>query len=226
MKRLFRSLSKTKDGAFVIDGRHRIIFWNEAAETLLGFPVGEVLGQQCHEVLGGRDERGRILCERYCQLAIKAQRGEALPNRNVYAHTKTGEGRWLNVTAFTYPVTDMGSDEVIVHLFRDATENMSYQRFVEQVLAASDRLQRVDSPEVVLLEGVHPNSDRLTEREQQVLELLAQGRDTDEIARTLVISPATVRNHVQHILAKWGVHSRLEAVSHAYQLGLIHISER
>lgn len=53
----------------------------------------------------------------------------------------------------------------------------------------------------------------LTPREAVVLSLLASGHGTREIARTLVISPATVRNHVQSILRKLGVHSRLEAVA-------------
>jgi DNA-binding NarL/FixJ family response regulator len=57
------------------------------------------------------------------------------------------------------------------------------------------------------------------------LELLAQGSGTDEIGRALTISPATVRNHVQNILDKLGVHSRLEAIAHAYQHGLIKNSE-
>ena len=221
MKRLFRSLSRTKDGAFVIDGRHRIIFWNEAAEAILGFRSGEVLGRQCYEILGGRDERGRTLCQRYCQVAIKAQRGEALPNRDVFARTRVGEGRWLNVTAFTYPVNDKSSDEVIVHLFRDATENKSYQRFVKQVLAASDTLQQDDGPEAPSTVSTRPDADGLTARELQVVELLAEGLDTVEIASRLVISPATVRNHVQHVLGKWEVHSRLEAVAYAHQIGLI-----
>lgn len=226
MKRLFRSLSRTSDGAFIIDGRHRIIFWNQAAEAILGFAPKEVIGQQCYEILGGRDEQGRTLCQRYCLVAIKAQSGEALPNQDVYALTQSGEGRWLNVTAFAYPVGDKGSDEVIVHLFRDATEIKNNQRFVQQVLAASDRLQQEDSSDVSWFVRTPPHADGLTARELEVLELLAEGRDTDEIARMLVISPATVRNHVQHILGKWGVHSRLEAVSHAYQLGLIQNSER
>jgi PAS domain S-box-containing protein len=226
MNRLFRSLSRTNDGAFVIDDRHRIIFWNDAAKEILGFRPEEVVGRQCYEILGGRDEQGRTLCQRYCLVAIKAQSGEALPNQDVYARTQTGEGRWLNVTAFAYPVGDEDPNEVIVHLFRDATVNKNNQRFVKQVLAASDRLHREDDSDVSSFAGTPPYADGLTARELEVLELLAEGRDTDEIARMLVISPATVRNHVQHILAKWGVHSRLEAVSHAYQLGLIQNSQR
>lgn len=54
---------------------------------------------------------------------------------------------------------------------------------------------------------------RLTPREKEVLALLAQGLDTGDIARALVISPETARTHIQHVLCKLGVHSRLEAAA-------------
>ena len=61
---------------------------------------------------------------------------------------------------------------------------------------------------------------QLTTRELQVLELLAAGRASDDIAATLHISPNTVRTHVQSVLAKLGVHSRLEAAAFASRYGL------
>jgi DNA-binding NarL/FixJ family response regulator len=53
----------------------------------------------------------------------------------------------------------------------------------------------------------------LTRREREVLFLLADGADNDGIAQALVISPQTVRTHIQNVLSKLGVHSRLEAAS-------------
>ena len=50
---------------------------------------------------------------------------------------------------------------------------------------------------------------RLTRRERQVLGLLAGGADNDRIAQALVISPETARTHVQHVLSKLEMHSRL-----------------
>jgi DNA-binding NarL/FixJ family response regulator len=61
---------------------------------------------------------------------------------------------------------------------------------------------------------------RLTPREQEVLSLLAQGGDNDTIAQALVISPQTARTHIQNVLVKLGVHSRLEAAALAIQNGL------
>jgi DNA-binding NarL/FixJ family response regulator len=62
---------------------------------------------------------------------------------------------------------------------------------------------------------------RLTPREREVLSLLAQGGDNDSIARVLVISPQTARTHIQNVLVKLGVHSRLEAAAVAIQHGMV-----
>lgn len=221
MKRLFHSLSRTGDGAFVIDRDQRIIFWNRAAEEILEYPAEEAIGRQCYEVLGGRDEQGRTLCQRYCRVAIQADRDGVLPTKDVYAQKRSGGGRWLNVTTLVYPIGDKRTEQVIVHLFRDAAEKKEHQRFVNQVLAASEQLQKDDPSQVISVDSDKSRANGLTAREQQVLMLLAHGLGTGEVASELVVSPATVRNHVQSILSKLGAHSRLEVVAHAYQQGLI-----
>lgn len=225
MKRIFQSLSGTSDGAFVIDNDQRVIFWNQAAEEILEYTAEEAVGRLCYEILGGRDEQRRALWQRYCLLAIRAETGDVLPNLDVYAHTKTGKRRWLNVTIFAYLAADKTIGQVIVHLFRDAAEQKSYQRFVDRVLAASEQLQRDEGYRVDPATQPDPQAGRLTAREQQVMELMAQGWGTKDMADTLAIRPSTVRNHVQHILGKLGVHSRLEAIAYAYQHGLIEIDE-
>ena len=61
----------------------------------------------------------------------------------------------------------------------------------------------------------------LTPRQKQVLQLLAQGRSTEQIAAELHLTTETVRNHIRHVLKALGVHSRLEAVVVARRQGLI-----
>ena len=63
--------------------------------------------------------------------------------------------------------------------------------------------------------------DPLTPREVEVLGLVAQGQTNREIARTLVISAGTAKNHVEHIIAKMGVSDRTQAAVWAYELGII-----
>ena len=64
-------------------------------------------------------------------------------------------------------------------------------------------------------------SPTLTPRELQILRLLAEGASTRDIADSLYISVATARNHVQNILRKLDVHSKLEAVSRALRTHLL-----
>ncbi|HZO29364.1 MAG TPA: response regulator transcription factor [Chloroflexota bacterium] len=61
---------------------------------------------------------------------------------------------------------------------------------------------------------------RLTKREREVLALLADGADNDMIATAMFISPHTARTHVQNLLGKLGVHSRLEAAMLFAQSGM------
>jgi DNA-binding NarL/FixJ family response regulator len=65
--------------------------------------------------------------------------------------------------------------------------------------------------------------DDLTERERQILQLLAQGKRNDDIASELYISPQTVQTHVRNILGKLRVHSKLEAVAFAVKHGAIQV---
>jgi DNA-binding NarL/FixJ family response regulator len=62
---------------------------------------------------------------------------------------------------------------------------------------------------------------QLTEREREVLQLLAQGLRVEDMAERLFISPQTVQTHIRNILAKLGMHSKLEAVVFAFRHGAV-----
>jgi len=66
--------------------------------------------------------------------------------------------------------------------------------------------------------GLRPVKSPLTAREWEVIDLLAEGRTTDQIAENLVLAGETVRSHVKNILRKLGVSSRSEAVAEAQRM--------
>ncbi|MHB1324646.1 MAG: response regulator transcription factor [Thermoleophilia bacterium] len=106
-------------------------------------------------------------------------------------------------------------------------KNAKLEALAKHVRAA---VQHYEQPRQVALgavdyEGVEQEGGkamvRLTRRELEILQLLARGLNNEVISRQLYISPTTTRNHIQNILGKLGVHSKLEAVAYAVRAGYV-----
>jgi len=94
------------------------------------------------------------------------------------------------------------------------------QRLTVDLLRSMAERQRSDPP---LAAGSTPEPplEPLTPRETEILQLLARGATNPQIARELVVSPGTVKNHVRHIITKLGVSDRTQAAVKAVELGLL-----
>jgi two-component system, NarL family, response regulator DevR len=109
------------------------------------------------------------------------------------------------------------------------TKNVSHTRLVE-ALRAAGRGESLLDPSVTrdvitslaqLSKAAAKNDDALSEREKEVLHLIAQGYTNKEIAAKLMVSPFTARNHVIRILDKLGLSRRSEAAAQAVKLGIV-----
>jgi len=76
-----------------------------------------------------------------------------------------------------------------------------------------ERMLVVDRVEDALLLGERRRMPRLTPREREILDLVAEGVTNDEIAARLWVSPGTVRRHLENIYPKLGVHTRTAAAA-------------
>lgn len=218
---LFRALANAADGAFITDEDQHIIYWNQAAEGIIGYKYDEIAGKPCYQILDGRDDHGRLICREHCRVAIAALAGRPVTDYDTLVSTKSEGVRWVNMSTLTFPPNSDEASPMLVHLFRDVTQKKRSEQFMHRLLEAAQTLQdeglsQSDPPESTQ----HPVTD-LTDREREVLSHLAQGFSTRDIARLLSISPATVRNHIRNILQKLQVHSRLEAVVYAFEHGLV-----
>jgi PAS domain S-box-containing protein len=201
--------TRTRDGVVAVDPTCRVILWNRAAETMLGYTAADVLGRACHDVVRGRDPVGNLFCHRHCSVLTMARREEPAHAYDITAPAKDGSERRLNVSTILVPGPP---GNIVVHLFRDVTPaRVGYPATVADGAALP---ARVASAPARL-------SDQLTAREREILRLMARGEGTHAMAQRLFISPATVRNHTQSILTKLAVHSRLEAVALAFRNGVI-----
>ena len=211
-KLVFDLLAETPDGVFAVDFRQRIAFWNDAARRILGFEPESVLGSPCYDIIGGTDESGCAVCKKECATFEASVRGELSPTKDVRVRTKGGAREWVNVTTIRLP-SRWREFSLLAHVFRDASHVKQMEYLLEQMLnEASPPLSAQLAPRPL---------EPLTRREREVLHLLASGASTASICVSLRIQTTTVRTHVQRVLQKLGVHSRLEAVASASQNGLL-----
>lgn len=216
MKEMYEAFNNAADGVFIIDEELRIQFWNRAAEEITGFGKDDVFGQKCYQILQGRDEKRQLVCKACCQVAELALKSEPVHSYDIRTRTNNGGKRWLNISIITVKIGENRNKKMIIHLFRDVTQKKDSEIFFRRFLEIAQRYYIIPiEPDISKDPNIHIN--KLTLREQEVFIHLARGLSTKEIAEVLFISMSTVRNHVQNIFSKLGVHSRSEAIAYAYQ---------
>jgi DNA-binding NarL/FixJ family response regulator len=122
----------------------------------------------------------------------------------------------LRAGALGYLTKDAGAAEIQQALHRVASGQAALDPAVQLHLveAIADGQSLGPTPATL--------PDGLTPREAEVLTLIAAGLSNTEIAERLVVSEATVKSHVNHMLAKIGARDRAQAVGYAYRHGLVH----
>jgi PAS domain S-box-containing protein len=214
-------LFNTADPVFCVDRDLRIALWNESLKDLLGYGADEVLGKHCYDLIGCRNNAGNPLCHDNCmELLEKLPPKTLAPTREFLAHTKDGRDIWVNISTILMPFRSKNMN-ILVHIFRDISFQKGLERFIESLQVEVTKLSMKpenDPPKTV---PDSPPPANITGREEEILRLLASGASTRAIAKKLFISSGTVRNHINNILSKLDVHSRLEAVILALRRGLI-----
>ncbi len=203
-------ISSTADAAYATDQDGRIVMWNRSAERLFDRGAADVLGKACHEVVCGKDLFGNRFCTDLCAVNQMAQAGE--PVHQFELDITSASGATVRAAFSIIVVPGPKPDRYTVyHILRPGSRGPEADELLRRVLQGS-AVPANPAPNT----RNQPTAARrspLTAREMEILRLLADGRGTHEIATGLFISKVTVRTHVQNILRKLEVHSKLEAVA-------------
>lgn len=214
-KEFFVTLEATGDAAFAVDAAGRISAWNKAAAVLFGRSEAEVMGVSCHELLQCSDE-DTITCSKHCVIERWRDNGPPM-NFDLRVQTKTGR-LWCTVS--TLVGRDPSGGSYAIHIVRPA----EIRKRLEQALGEFVRMNVSGSAngKPLICSVPEPTVNvHLTRREVEVLKNLAKGHTTRSISNQLNISSATVKNHIKHVLTKFGAHTRLEAIRRAETAGII-----
>jgi DNA-binding NarL/FixJ family response regulator len=193
----------TGDAAFAVDQDGIIVLWNKEAENLLGYSASEALGQRCWRLLAGNDIYNNRYCCENCPLREMVSRHESV--HGFPLRLKSAREGQKQVPLSFLEIFGHSGKRLLLHICHSSEEVYDVQNQYRDHTNHHEDAQR----------------PVLTRRELEVLELLSEGKATRQIAEILCISPATVRNHVQHTMHKLRVHSRLETVIKCQQLNLV-----
>jgi DNA-binding CsgD family transcriptional regulator len=211
---LIADLFRAADGVFAVDADQRITFWSRSSERFLGISAGQALGRRCYEFIRGCDSTGRPVCGAGCRLARCLTKQGAAPETFAIAIDggRDAGRRWVSIVLAPSPRKGLWTAFHVLHPPETKPARAS-QSGVPPARRAPDAGDESLLPQ-------YP-ACTLTAREQEILQLLAAALPVGAISRQLYISRPTVRNHIQHILAKLEVHSKLEAVAYAYRHQLV-----
>jgi PAS domain S-box-containing protein len=209
-------ITRSGTAAFATDESGCITIWNHGAEELLGYPAVRVLGKSCSEILCGVDIFGNRFCDHQCPLTHMVERAEPVHQFELDVRAESGEKIPVRFSIVVIPGA-RARQYTMIHFMEKVDRQSEVSALVHRILT-EEHTQPVSQVEA---RTPSPPARQLTSREIEVLRLLAEGTSTQDIAASLFISVPTTRNHVQSILRKLDVHSKLEAVSLALRTHLL-----
>ena len=220
---LFPLLQSASFGVFAVSLDQRILFWNRAAERILGHSSQEVVGRRCYEVMGGAGS-GSLTpeCAAGCSSMRYVRAGLIPPSTQVRMLCSSGERKWMPVTTAVISGVLKGAP-LLVYLFEEGGEVEGPATAHVSIRDAHERGNAgvtADHGEVHQAPGV---TSTLSQRELEVLRLMALGWDTPRIAARLAISRHTVRNHIRNLRNKLGASTKLDAVLRGISLGILSV---
>jgi PAS domain S-box-containing protein len=211
-------LDSTNDPAFAVESEGTIMAWNAGAERLFGLSAAEAIGESCGDLLKGSDECGAF-CSENCAVRQSIEHDRPIGNFDLQVETANGR-QWCNVSVLT--AKDNGSTrQLAIHVVRPIDLRKRLEILVRDFVVTNTSVTPENAVAMISSTRAPAKDAELSQRELEVLRLLAHGETSRAVGALLNVSTTTINNHVQHILKKLGAHNRLEAIRRAEYAGLI-----
>lgn len=212
------ALNTLKDLFFVADTDRRLVRWNRELCSMTGLDEDEVENRRL-TVLVHQDDREAM--EQWymhvledgaatVEAGLLVDSGKFVPYEFTGARLRDGEGRPMGVCGIARNISARRQTEQhLKQAIREVIDDATW--FAQSVLEKMTQVSSTRSPSIM--------ASDLTDREREVIEMIAKGMKNNQIAKDLGLSYATVRNYVARIYGKLDVHSRAEAVIWARERG-------
>jgi PAS domain S-box-containing protein len=212
------ALNTLRDLFFVVDSDRRLVRWNRELCTMTGLDEDEVENRRL-TVLVHQDDRGTMdqwfarvheegSATMEAQLLVES--GNYVPYEFTGARLKDGEGHPMGMCGIARNISQRRQTEQhLKQAIREVIDDATW--FAQSVLEKMSQVSSSGSSSI--------KASDLTDRERQVIEMIAKGMKNNQIAKELGLSYATIRNYVARIYGKLDVHSRAEAVIWARERG-------
>lgn len=131
LDRIFANLGH---GMYVVDADRKILLWNKAAESILGWSEEEVLGRSCRDFIGHMNDEGHQLCSEECSLLATMEQSHTIFAGTVWGHSVNGEKVPVNVSCVPL-YDDEGRLAGVVEVFSDMTHEKEVEDFRKSMVS-------------------------------------------------------------------------------------------
>jgi len=208
----WRGLVRSTSLAIGVFSKGRLLAWSRGAQKLFGYSTREVTGRFCWDIFAGRDDRGARICSKDCRLLRSARSGQSLPTITMSVKTKAGPPLRVTCGGLVVPAAP-AAGPITIHMFHDAS-------------GVGTPAAQPPEPPRQRAGPAAGSAAALTPHQREILQLLSTGMTTESLAESLHVSPKTIRNHLNNIFLRLGVHNRLEAVISGITSGLLPIPQK
>jgi PAS domain S-box-containing protein len=141
--------ANTGSGVWAVDASQRIVFWNRAAEELLGFTADQAQGRLCYQLLAGQDTQGQPFCQAECHRIQRARQHDPVQGFEMLVRGQDGKFSRIGVNIVVIPVgAQDDTPGALVHIFRPIGKTPAMLPLLRIQLLGNTNVWRADGSRV------------------------------------------------------------------------------